>query len=175
MATAFATRLPHRVAALVLASPAVGYGIATGDALPDTVAQRIVDLDALGPAGLAEARYGRLLSDTASADAHAIVRTAMGEVRPRGYVQAVRLLAGADLVAAAKSLAVPTFTMWGSADVVTPPAACRRVADTVPGGRSMVIIGGGHAVATEMPEAFNATLAPVMADADARTGVTSWT
>lgn len=174
-ATAFATRMPHRVAALVLASPAAGYGVAAGATLPDAVAQRIVDLDALGPAGFAYARYARLLSDTASTEAHAIVRRAMTEVEPRGYAQAARLLAGADLVAAVTVLTVPTLTVWGDADVVTPPATCRCVADAVLGGRSVVLFGGGHAVATEMPDMFNATLAPVLADADARLGGMSWT
>jgi pimeloyl-ACP methyl ester carboxylesterase len=175
MATAFALRSPQRVAALVLASPAAGYGVGVGQALPDKVAQRLVDLDTLGPEGLAAARYARLLTERASPEARAIVHRAMAEILPQGYAQATRLLAGADLVAAAEGLSVPTVTLWGDADVVTPPAACRRVADAVPGGRSVVIIGGGHAFATEMPDMFNTALTPVLADADARMGVLSWT
>lgn len=174
MATAFAVRWPERVASLALASPAAGYRVRQGTVLPDKVAQRIADVETLGPQGLATARYARLLTDSASPEAHGIVRQAMAEVVPAGYAQAVRLLGGADLVAAVTALRVPTLTLWGGLDVVTPPAACRSVAQAVPGGAAHEIAGGGHAVATELPDQFNMAIAPLLVEADAREGMTSW-
>jgi pimeloyl-ACP methyl ester carboxylesterase len=167
-ATAFALGAPGRVAALVLASPASGYGVARGDPLPDGVARRIADVETLGPAGLADARYARLLGEGASAAAHAIVRRAMAEVAPHGYAQAARLLAAADLPRAVTGLQVPVTTLWGSLDRITPPDRCAAVAAATPGGRFQEIPGGGHAVATECPDAFNQALRPILAEADAR-------
>ncbi|OAN56540.1 alpha/beta fold hydrolase [Sphingobium sp. TCM1] len=171
MATAFALAAPERVAAMTLTSPASGYAVPVGGVLPEGVAKRIADIEALGPEGLAVARYSRLLAPGASAQAHAIVRSAMAEVVPQGYAQAVRLLASADLPSAVTALRVPTMTLWGSEDVVTPPAGCARVAAATPGGRFESIEGGGHAVATERPEAFNQTLRRVLDEADAAEGV----
>lgn len=171
MATQFALTAPDRVAALVLSSPASGYGIPVGAPLTDGIARRIADVATLGPAGLADARYARLLAPGAGEEAHHIVHAAMAEVTVRGYQQASRLLAGADLPAAVADLRMPVITLWGSADVVTPPQSCARVATGAPGGRFAIIDAGGHAVATEQPEAFNRTLCPILAEADAREGM----
>lgn len=170
MATAFALKVPERVAALVLASPASGYGVAPGDPLPATIQQRISDIETLGPEGLAAARYARLLSATASAEAHAIVQQAMGEVTKRGYAQAAHLLAGANLPVAVAGLRVPVTTIWGSEDVITPPAGCAAVAAATPTGSHVEIAGGGHAVATEDPLQFNQALRSILNDADAYQG-----
>lgn len=162
MAAALARLAPERVAALALASPASGYRIPPGGPLPEKIAARIADLRALGPAGLAEARAHRLLTGTASAEARAIVHAAMAEVVPHGYEQAVRLLAGADLLDDVTNLAVPAMVLWGAEDVVTPPADCAKVADAVPGALRVAVPGGGHAFATELPEAFNAAIRPLI-------------
>ncbi|WP_375194294.1 alpha/beta fold hydrolase [Sphingobium sp.] len=166
MATAFALSAPERVAALALTSPASGYGVPVGGVLPDGVAKRIADVEALGPQGLADARYARLLASGACQEAHAIVRRAMAEVVPHGYAQAVRLLAGADLPQAVMGLQVPVMVLCGSADVVTPPESCARIAAGTPGMRFDIIEGGGHAVATERPEVFNQLLRRFIMEAE---------
>lgn len=170
MATAFAVDDPDRVAAMVLASPASGYGVKVGGPLPAGVAQRISDIETLGPEGLAAERYARLLSEGASEQAHGIVRRAMAEVVTRGYIQASHLLASADLPMAIARLRVPVTTLWGSADVITPPAGCAAVAAATPGGVGVQIAGGGHAMATQDPEQFNQALRTVLAHADVREG-----
>lgn len=175
MATAFALAAPRRVAALLLVSPAAGYRAPVGGPLPDMVVQRIADVHRLGATAMAEMRHARLLTARAAPQARAIVRQAMAEVVPYGYAQAARLLAAADLPAAATGLSVPTTVMWGEQDVVTPPDACRRVADAVPGGRAIGIPGGGHAFATEMPDQFNQVLRDVLAGADTHAEMPAWT
>ncbi|WP_068085280.1 alpha/beta fold hydrolase [Novosphingobium rosa] len=171
MGTALARLAPDRVAALALASPAAGYGVAPGAPLPEKVESRIRDLRDLGPAGLAEARAHRLCTGTASEEARATVHAAMAEVVPQGYEQAVRLLGGADLARDVQGLPVPVLVLWGSADVVTPPESCARIASAAarcnPRASRMEVPNGGHAFATTLPHAFNAAIRPLIDAADA--------
>lgn len=166
MATALARMAPRRIAALALASPASGYGVPAGAPLPAKVAARIDDLRKLGPQGLADARANRLLTGRASAKARAIVHAAMAEIVPHGYEQAVRLLAGSDLLADIRGLTVPTMVLWGAEDVVTPPDGCARVADAAAAAYRVELADGGHAFASEIPEAFNAAVRPLIAEAE---------
>jgi pimeloyl-ACP methyl ester carboxylesterase len=46
----------------------------------------------------------------------------------------------------------------GGADTVTPPEACRGVADGFPDARFEILPGLGHACYVEDPAAFNALL-----------------
>jgi pimeloyl-ACP methyl ester carboxylesterase len=171
MATALARLAPGRVAALALASPAGGYGITPGRPLPETVAARIRDVQTLGPAGLAQARAHRLLTGIADDQARATVQTAMAEVVPHGYEQAVRLLGGADLARDVAGLPMPVRVLWGAQDVVTPPAACARIAQAAAQGNARTsqveVPGGGHAFATALPQAFNDAIAPLIAAGEA--------
>jgi pimeloyl-ACP methyl ester carboxylesterase len=162
MATAAALAAPTRVESLVLVSPAGGYATPFGQPLPASVQSRLDDLADLGPAGLAAARSHRLLTDRAGPLARDIVRQAMAEIRPDGYVQASRMLAGADLPAMMPDVRAPTTVIWAAEDVITPPAGCRRVADSLPGATAVELPRGGHAVATEYPEMFNAALRAVL-------------
>lgn len=158
MATATAMIAPERVAALALVSPASGYAVAPGEPLPDNVAQRMRLARELGPAGLADTRAARLLGPDAPEWASTIVHRAMTEVDPDGYEQASRMLARSDLASMVTQLDLPGMVLWGSADVITPPDGCARIAERFPGARRHCIEGKGHAVATEAPEAFNQLL-----------------
>lgn len=167
MATALATAAADRVVGLALASPASGYAVPAGDPLPERVTGRIDDVLRFGPAGLADRRASRLLTDRADSAARSLVHGAMTEIVPQGYVQASHMLAHANLAAMVARLAVPTLVMWGDADVITPPAGCRAIADAVPGGTYHVFANLGHAFATEAPAEFNAALVPMISRADA--------
>lgn len=166
MAAATAQQTPERVAAVILASPASGYGLRPGDNLPAKVQQRLDDLAALGPTGLAERRAGALLTGNASAEAHAIVHRAMSEIQPAGYLQATRLLATSRLARDVAGLAVPGLVVWGAQDTITPAPGCRLIADALPNAPGIEIPGVGHGFATEAPDLFNAAIAPVIARAD---------
>jgi pimeloyl-ACP methyl ester carboxylesterase len=161
MATALARRASDRIAALVLVSPASGYGRAPGSALPEAVAKRIADLEALEPIGFAERRAGRLLTAGALPEAREIVRRAMAEVTMRGYLQAARLLACADLARDVEGLPMPTQVLWGGADRITPPESCRSIA-TAAGVSGIELPGLGHGLATEAPERFNDAIRPML-------------
>lgn len=155
---------PQRIAALVLVSPASGYAIAPGARLPENVLQRMKLARELGPAGLANTRAARLLGPNAPEWASQIIHRAMAEIEPNGYEQASRMLAHADLGAMVETLDLPGMVLWGSADVITPPDSCARIADQFKAARRHCIDGNGHAVATEAPEAFNKLLEEFLAD-----------
>ena len=166
VAAAIVQRDSARVAALVLTSPASGYGASPADGLPASVESRLIELERSGPEGFAMARASRLLGSQSSGEARAIVRAAMAEVEPHGYAQAARLLAGADLPAAVAGMALPAMVVWGSEDVVTPPASCRAIARAMRNADAIEMPGAGHAVATELPVLYNTTIAPLLDAAD---------
>ena len=82
-AASFARYHPDRVSALALISPALGYGVAPGAALPDGVQSRIDEICELGPAAFAKKRAARLVGDPqARPEIVAAVQEAMGSVNP---------------------------------------------------------------------------------------------
>jgi pimeloyl-ACP methyl ester carboxylesterase len=168
MATALTRRAPERVAGLALVSPAAGYGITPGSVLPEKVARRLADLEALGPRGFADQRAAALLTDSASPEARALVHLSMAEVTPRGYLQAARMLACANLARDVAELALRPLVLWGGADTLTAPESCRRIAAAAR-VTGIELPGLGHGLATEAPERFNETLRPVLIEAQERT------
>jgi pimeloyl-ACP methyl ester carboxylesterase len=155
-AARFAARWPERVAALALLSPALGYRVPAGAALPAAVQARIDDLVALGPAEFAAKRAARLVHRP---EALAGVRRAMALVKPEGYAQAVRALGASDLLADAARIARPALVACGAQDVVTPPDNARALHAALPAGSALHLIPeAGHAMPQEAPDALAALL-----------------
>jgi pimeloyl-ACP methyl ester carboxylesterase len=158
-AARFAARWPDRVRALALLSPALGYRVPAGAALPPAVQARIDDLVALGPADFAAKRAARLVHRP---EALAGVQRAMALVKPEGYAQAVRALGAGDLLADAARLVHPALVACGDKDVVTPPDNARSLHAALPAGSTLHLIPeAGHAMPQEAPDA----LAPLLAGA----------
>jgi len=156
MAARFARQSPEKVAALVLISPALGYGVEKGAPLPTGAARRIEELDRLGSEKFAAARAPGLVADPAARpDVVRAVEQAMAAVRRPGYDQAVRLLAGGRILDDAAKLTMPAAVLVGAQDRITPPASCRRAFDAMPGGAPrhvyQEILDAGHAVCQEQP------------------------
>ena len=156
IAARFAVLWPERVAALVLASPALGHGTDKGAPLPLAVAGRIEELDRLGAEGFAAARAPRLVADpVARPDVLRAVELSMAAVRRPGYDQAARLLAGGRLLDDAAAIHVPTAVLVGTQDRITPPANARRVYDALGGAAPWrayrEIADAGHAICQEQP------------------------
>ena len=163
VAGAFAAALPRRVERLVLAAPALGHRADRDAPLPPPARDRLDDLDALGPAGLAARRAPRLLSPAATPDQVERARAAMAEIDPGGYRQAVAMLARGDLHADAATIAAPTLVLVGGADAVTPPAGGRALAGAMIRARLREIPGAGHLSYVERPAAFNAAVREFLA------------
>jgi pimeloyl-ACP methyl ester carboxylesterase len=167
IAVRFALTSPSRVAALFLLSPALGYGVRRGDALPPAVAGRLTELDRLGPEKFAAARAPSLLADpVARPDVLQDVERAMAAVRRPGYDQAARLLAGGRLLADAANIRVPAAVLVGAQDRITPPASARRVFDALqessPQPVYREIADAGHALCQEQPEQIARAIAEIV-------------
>ncbi|MEL7939366.1 MULTISPECIES: alpha/beta fold hydrolase [Pseudomonas] len=158
-ALALANIEPQRVARLVLLSPARGYG-ARPDEGEAVRSRRLAGLASEGIAGLAERRAPAMLGANPGAAALAWVRWNMARLRPHGYRQAVELLCGDDLLRLGRP-PVPSEVLCGSEDGITPPAACREVAEAL-AAPFRLIPGAGHASPIECPEALAGLLARLL-------------
>ena len=150
-ALALANAEPRRIARLLLLSPARGYGArpAEGEAVRS---RRLAALASEGIAGLAERRAPAMLGASPGAEALAWVRWNMARLKPHGYRQAVELLCGDDLLRLDRP-PVPVEVLCGSEDGITPPAACREVAEAL-AAPFQLVPGAGHASPIECPEAL---------------------
>lgn len=128
MAAAALRQQTGRVERLVLLAPALGYRNATPEVREQRLRERREALDTLGPAGMAQKRGAAMLSPAASADEVAFIQSVMAQIEPAGYMQAVRMLVGADLIADLDGVAVPVAVASGAADTITPPVGCDRAA-----------------------------------------------
>lgn len=165
MGAAFAAAYPGRVDRLILASCACGYRIGKGDRLPDKVGGRIDALARQGPVAFAAERAPRLVFEPdLNPDLVARVRETMAQVEPRGYGQAVHMLASGDLPAAVAQVQATTGFIIGTDDRVTPE---EQTLDTARAwgaatGQSPKIVRidrAGHAVYLQNPQDFIEALA----------------
>lgn len=157
-----------RPRALVLISPAQGYGALAREARGREVRQqRLAEVTREGgmPA-MAARRYLRLLGPGADRRAQAWVYWNMARLQGPGYAQAVELLCGGDLLADCRRIAVaqgpvPVQVWCGTEDIVTPPAACAEVAAALDVSLQP-IEGAGHACYVEQPAVLAALLTQVL-------------
>lgn len=163
-AGSFAARYPERVAALAFISPALGYRVKPGEALPSTVQARIDEIGAADLESFAAKRAARLVhAPERKPQALAAVRTAMTALNPAGYIQAVRALGAGDLLADAAAVAVPAIVGVGAEDVVTPPANARALYAALPRAVAFhEITDAGHALPQENPAAVADMLGGLM-------------
>jgi pimeloyl-ACP methyl ester carboxylesterase len=162
----FAANYPGRISSLTLMSPALGYRVAPGEALPPGVQSRIDEINALGPKAFAAKRAARLIDDAkAKPEIVAAVEKAMGSVHLDGYAQAVHALGAGDLLASAMAIAAPVMVAVGAKDVVTPPDNARALhaALTHPAGFHE-IPDAGHALPQEQPAIVAKLLAGFIAE-----------
>src|SRR5262249_47821985 len=134
---------------------------------PRLLAQRLDDLNRLGPQGMAAKRGPRLLGPEATVAMRRTVVEIMARIRPAGYAQAAHMLSTGDITA--DLAALPTgFTIQilvGEADVTTPPAINLEIAAALPAASVRVIAGAGHALYLEKPAEFNQLIADFAASA----------
>lgn len=166
-AGSFAATRPSRVAALALLSPALGYRVATGAALPPNVQSRIDDIERLGPEAFAASRAAKLVySPETKPEVLARVRSAMAALNKTGYAQAVRALGHGDLLADAARITAPTWVAIGAEDAVTPPAGARALHATLSNPRDyQEFTATGHALPQEAPIAVARLLEELVKEA----------
>jgi pimeloyl-ACP methyl ester carboxylesterase len=159
MAGAYARRHPDRVRAMMLISPAGGYGNASPVERHEKLASRLKQLDELGPEGMAEKRSPTLVGPAAPAIALEVVRWSQRRIRPAGYRQAAHCLANGKLVDDAVHFRKPVLVVCGTEDTITPEAGCRAVARAFPKGEYRSLQGLGHVAHIEDPAKLNAMIA----------------
>ena len=163
-AASFAAHYPNRAAAIALVSPALGYGIAPGNRLPDGVQSRIDEIIELGPAAFAKTRAARLVGDPQSRpDIVASVERAMAAVHVPGYIQAVHALGAGRLLSDAASIRAPAIIVVGTRDQITPSANAKQAYAALPNAAGFhEIAGAGHALPQEDPGALARLLAATL-------------
>lgn len=119
------------------------------------LAARLERLAALGPEGMAQALPTGMLSAAASPDARALAAWSTARLRPDGYAQAARMLAGGSLADDATRYDGPVLVVAASADTITPPARCAAIAAAFPRGEYRLLDGPGHLSYLEAPDAVN--------------------
>jgi pimeloyl-ACP methyl ester carboxylesterase len=164
IAAAFASRHPDWILSLTLANAAAGHGRLDAKTRAARLHERLGDLEAYGPAGMAERRAPRLVAPGASPEVLARVQAVMARVRPAGYSRAARMLAEGDIFADLAHIDRPTLVMCGTLDRVTPEESNRAIAKALSNGRFEPLPGLGHASYVESPELFNLVLGRFLAE-----------
>jgi pimeloyl-ACP methyl ester carboxylesterase len=72
--------------------------------------------------------------------------------------EATTALLGLDLTGELPTLDIPTLVLGGTADVITPPAESRRLAELIPGARLHLFEGAGHMLMLERTDEFDGML-----------------
>lgn len=158
MATSLAARQAQRVAGLMLLNPAGGYGLADPAERESKLAARLDRLARLGPDGMAREISAGMLSPAASAEARALAAWSTAQLRPDGYMHAARLLANGRLVEDAARYDGPVLVIGATADTITPPAGCERIARAFPHARYRLLPDVAHLSYLDAPQAVNALI-----------------
>ena len=128
MATRAAVQRPGQVARLVLLAPAQGYARASAAERDKKLNDRLNQLAELGPEAFGQQRGAGMVSPNASPELVAYAQRMMSHIKPPGYTQAARLLAGGDLLTDLAGVTCPVSVASGQLDNATPVAACQAVA-----------------------------------------------
>lgn len=83
------------------------------------------------------------------------IRSTVANTTPAGYLGCAGAIMNFDFVPKLPSLKVPVLTVCGAEDQGTPPAANKKIAELVPGGRYVEIPKARHFPNVEHPDVFN--------------------
>ena len=100
-----------------------------------------------------------MLSPQASAEARALAAWSTARIRPDGYTQAARMLAHGRLIEDAARYSGPVLVVAGSADTITPPAGCERIARAFPRASYRLLEGPAHLSYLDAPAIVNGIIA----------------
>jgi 3-oxoadipate enol-lactonase len=144
-----AARLPQRISAAVVGSPAVGIA-------PDRRAAALARVDTIERQGMRVAVEDSMANGYAPELRRDPARFAAFRARwlgndPASFAAIYRMLAGMDLQAELARIACPVLVLGGSLDRVRPPALAEPVAHMIPGARYQVL-ETGHYMSVATPE-----------------------
>jgi pimeloyl-ACP methyl ester carboxylesterase len=84
-----------------------------------------------------------------------LVRRMMQDCAPDTRRDAPRVLVGFDLTPDLPKIDLPTLVVGGTADLLTPPAYARELAELIPNARLELLEGGGHMLMLERTDAID--------------------
>ena len=150
-----AARLPQRISAAVVGSPAVAIA-------PDRRAAALARVDVIEREGMRSAVDDSMANGYPPELREDTARFAAFRARwlgndPASYAAIYRMLAGMDLQADLATIACPVLVLGGALDRVRPPALAEPVARMIPGARYQVL-QTGHYMAVETPELVAAAI-----------------
>lgn len=149
-------RYPDRVASLVLADSAAGFGPSTPQARAEFLDRRLTPL--LAGASIPDIAPGMievLVSRTAGAQVHADVLDSLLRLRAHPYMRALTAFTTTDFTATVARVAKPTLIIVGEDDQVLPPQRSQALAEGIHGARMVVIPECGHLSNIECADVFN--------------------
>jgi pimeloyl-ACP methyl ester carboxylesterase len=157
-----ARRSPERIAGLVLMDTRAEADSPDARRARDATAQQVRDR---GPAPIADAMLGQLLSDRTPALVAERVRATIMRTPVAGLVGALGAMRDRpDSTGILADLAhVSTLVVVGEDDPITPPATARELANAIPGARLEVVSGAAHLPPLEQPKAVARMLAEFIA------------
>jgi 3-oxoadipate enol-lactonase/4-carboxymuconolactone decarboxylase len=153
-----AARAPERLDRLVLCCTALEFGPASQ--WHDRAATaRSEGMDAIAPAGIE-----RWFTPAAPADTRARFAAMLRSQPPDGYAACCEAIAQLDLRGRLTGVRVPTLTIAGDDDPVTPPAKLEAIRAEIAGARDAVIPGARHIANAEHPAFFTNVLAGFLSE-----------
>lgn len=158
MAAAFAARYPGRVAGLILADPAQGYGAT--DAARRELIFNIRREQAEDFSGYAARRAERLLRPGADGMNVDTVRAGMAALRRDGFLAAAHMLTEDALAPCLCDYRGPLEIWCGDQDGITPPQDAAALAQQT-GAPLRMLLDAGHACYLDAPAQFNRLLRDV--------------
>jgi 3-oxoadipate enol-lactonase len=155
-----AARLPQRIAAVMVGSPATG--VAPGRRA--AVLERVAAIERDGMRSSVEDSMANGYAPELRRDAALRARWLGND--PASYATIYRMLAGMDLQPELATVACPVLVLGGSLDRVRPPAMAEPVARSIPGARYQVL-ETGHYMAVATPELVAAAIGDFLDEAGA--------
>ncbi len=153
IAVTFAARYPGRTKTLILSGPTAGRGASSPMEREAAVRGRIEVMDKFGPEGLAQRRAAFLLAPNAPPHVVRAARDVMARTRPRGYAQAARMVAGADILPEARRIVTPTLICRGTEDKLG--SGAQPLQEAIGDSELRMFTGVGHLIKLEAPGPFN--------------------
>ena len=146
VALGLAARMPARVRSLMLFDTATSFQPA------DMWRERACLARTVGLGALVEPAMARWVSQGFQKSAAAMgLRAMLRRTDPEGYAGAAEALADCTLAAAASALRLPTMVLVGEADVSTPIATARQLAQAIPNAALKILPGLAHLPPAEAP------------------------
>jgi pimeloyl-ACP methyl ester carboxylesterase len=153
VAQCFAYRYPDRIGHAVFTGSSIAQVLSLEERV--RVVEGRMQQVARGGYGFGE-RAAALLGSHASADTVAVVQHTLRATNPKGFMQAVRCIAGGHAQPLGAGLTMPLLMIQGEEDRITPAAVnALLLAKAVPQARLIMLDGCGHLPEVEMPMRVN--------------------